>query len=96
MLENTPCTGPSPTYTGLSHPYSGSSYPSSPSCSHYKCKVCKDREDKLLEKLEAIAEAVEKLKSRRGVIPSKKVREPYTPTVLVRRKKRAITDVLFY
>ncbi|KAM3217415.1 hypothetical protein P3L10_026858 [Capsicum annuum] len=28
------------------------------------------------------------------VIPSKKVRDPHTPTVLVRRKKRAIRDVL--
>ncbi|KAM3326818.1 hypothetical protein P3S67_001944 [Capsicum chacoense] len=48
----------------------GPSHPSSPSCSHCKCKVCKDREDKLLDKLKAIAEAVEEFKSRRGVIPS--------------------------
>ncbi|PHT45749.1 hypothetical protein CQW23_14907 [Capsicum baccatum] len=35
-----------------------------------KCEVCKDIEDKLLENLEAIAEAAEELKSRRGVILS--------------------------
>ncbi|KAM3397676.1 hypothetical protein P3S68_001189 [Capsicum galapagoense] len=45
------------------------------------CTVCKDREDKLFNKLEAITEAVEELKSRRGVIPSNEVREPCTPTV---------------
>ncbi|KAM3362060.1 hypothetical protein P3S68_016914 [Capsicum galapagoense] len=49
---NTPCTGPS--------------HPSLPSCSHCKSKVCRDREDKVLEKLEAIAEAAEELKSKRG------------------------------
>ncbi|KAM3397828.1 hypothetical protein P3S68_001342 [Capsicum galapagoense] len=36
----------------------------------YEHVVCKDKEDKLLEKLKAIAEAVEELKSRRSVIPS--------------------------
>ncbi|KAM3341591.1 hypothetical protein P3S68_026557 [Capsicum galapagoense] len=88
MFENTPCTGsPSHPYTGPSHPYSGPSHPSSPSCSHCKCKVCKDREDKLLDKLEAIAKAAEELKSKRGVIPSNEVREPCTPTVEARRKR---------
>ncbi|KAM3396559.1 hypothetical protein P3S68_000071 [Capsicum galapagoense] len=67
----------------------------SPSCSYCKCKVCKDREDKLLDKLEAIAEAVEELKSRRGVIPSNEVREPCNPTVEVRRKRRKIRQILF-
>ncbi|KAM3303964.1 hypothetical protein P3S67_014996 [Capsicum chacoense] len=64
MFENTPCTGPpSHSYTGPSYPYSGPFHPSSPLCSHYKCKVCKDREYKLLDKLEAITEASEELKS---------------------------------
>ncbi|KAM3204966.1 hypothetical protein P3L10_028376 [Capsicum annuum] len=79
-FENTHCTGPS--------------HPSSLSYSHYKCKVCKEREDKLLKKLEAIAEAIEELKSKRGVMSSKKVREPYTPTVAVRRKRRNINQIL--
>ncbi|KAM3220059.1 hypothetical protein P3L10_024590 [Capsicum annuum] len=57
------------------------------------CDVCKNREDKLLKKLEAIAEAVEKLKSRRGIIPSSEVREPCTPTVEVRRKRRKIIQI---
>ncbi|KAM3284490.1 hypothetical protein P3S67_023289 [Capsicum chacoense] len=71
MFENAPCTGPpSHPYTGPSHPYSGLSHSFSPSCSYWKCKVCKDREDKLLEKLEAITKDVEELKSRKGVIPS--------------------------
>ncbi|KAM3361182.1 hypothetical protein P3S68_016036 [Capsicum galapagoense] len=71
MFENTPCTGPpSHPYNGSSHPYSGPSHRSSPSCSYYKYKVCKDKEVKLLDKLEAITKATEELKSRRGVIPS--------------------------
>ncbi|KAM3203465.1 hypothetical protein P3L10_031091 [Capsicum annuum] len=95
MFENTPCTGPpSHPYTGLSHLYSGPSHPSSPLYSHCKCKVYKDREDKLLDKLEAIAEDVEELKSRRGVIPSNEVREPCTPTVEVRRNRRKIRQIL--
>ncbi|MDV3185179.1 MAG: hypothetical protein Q8842_02365, partial [Candidatus Phytoplasma australasiaticum] len=52
IFENTPCTGPlSHPYTGPSHPYSGPSHLSSPLYSHWKYKVCKDREDKLLQKL---------------------------------------------
>ncbi|KAM3270853.1 hypothetical protein P3S67_029055 [Capsicum chacoense] len=56
--------------------------------------MCKDNKDKLLEKLEAIAEAVEKLKSRRDIIPSNEVRDPCTPTVAVRRKRRKIRQIL--
>ncbi|KAM3219172.1 hypothetical protein P3L10_023703 [Capsicum annuum] len=96
IFENTPCTGPpSNPYTGPSHPYSGPSHPFSPSCSHCKYKVCKEIEDKLLDKLEAIAEAAEKLKSRRGVIPSNELREPCTLTVEVRRKRIKIRQILF-
>ncbi|KAF3656826.1 hypothetical protein FXO37_15267 [Capsicum annuum] len=53
-----------------------------------------DGEDKLLEKLEAITEVVEELKSKRGIIPSKKVRDLYTPTEMVRRKRRNIRQLL--
>ncbi|KAM3326438.1 hypothetical protein P3S67_001564 [Capsicum chacoense] len=42
---------------------------------------------------DAITKTVEELKSKRGIIPSKKVRKPYTPTVAVGRKKRAINQV---
>ncbi|KAM3344980.1 hypothetical protein P3S68_024689 [Capsicum galapagoense] len=88
MFENTACTGPlSHPYADSSYPYSGPSYPSSPLCSHCKYKVCKDREDKLLKNLEAIAEAAEELKSMRGVIPSNEVRESCTPTVKGPSKK---------
>ncbi|KAF3620488.1 hypothetical protein FXO37_33240 [Capsicum annuum] len=38
-------------------------------------------QDKLFEKVEAITKSFEELKSNRGFIPSKKVRDPYTPTV---------------
>ncbi|KAF3645806.1 hypothetical protein FXO38_12058 [Capsicum annuum] len=85
---------PSHLYTDPSHPYGGPSHPSSPLCSHCKCKVCKDREDKLLEKLEVITKASEDLKSKKGVIPSKKLRKPYTPTVAVGRKTRNIRQIL--
>ncbi|KAM3326335.1 hypothetical protein P3S67_001461 [Capsicum chacoense] len=95
IFENTPCTSPfSHPYTGPSYPYSGPSHPSSPSYSYCKCKVCKDREDRHLEKLEAIVEAADELKSRKGVIPSNEVRESCTPTVEVRRKRRKIRQIL--
>ncbi|KAF3649550.1 hypothetical protein FXO37_18910 [Capsicum annuum] len=55
---------------------------------------CKDSQDKLFEKVEVIAKDVEELKSKRGFIPSKKVRESYIPTAAVRGKKRAISQVL--
>ena len=57
--------------------------------------MCKDREDKLLDKLKAIAKAIEELKFRRGVITSNEVREPCTPTVEVRSKRRKIRQILF-
>ncbi|KAF3619491.1 hypothetical protein FXO38_32903 [Capsicum annuum] len=73
----------------------GPSHPSLPSCSHCECDECKDRQDKLFEKVEAISKDIKEFKSKRCVIPFKKVREPHTPTALVRRKKRVIRDVLF-
>ncbi|KAM3357795.1 hypothetical protein P3S68_020726 [Capsicum galapagoense] len=94
VFKNTPCTIPSHPYIDLSHPYNGPPHPFLPLFSHYKCKRCKDREDKLLENIEAIAKATEELKSKWGVIPSKKLREPYTPTVAVRRKTRNIRQIL--
>ncbi|KAF3683084.1 hypothetical protein FXO37_02030 [Capsicum annuum] len=95
MFENKPLTGLSPYYTSPSHPYTSASYPSPPPSFRCKYKECKDNHDKLFEKVEAITKVVEELKSKRGVIPSKKVRESYTPTTMVRRKKRAISQVLF-
>ncbi|KAF3627034.1 hypothetical protein FXO37_30065 [Capsicum annuum] len=43
---------------------------------------------------EAITKVVKELKTKRGVIPSKKVKESYSSTTAVRRKKRAISQVL--
>ncbi|KAF3684321.1 hypothetical protein FXO38_00351 [Capsicum annuum] len=74
-------------------PYTGPSHLSSPSCSRCKYDEYKERQDKLFKKVEAISKAIEELKSKRCVIPSKE-REPHTPTTLVRKKKRAIRDVL--
>ncbi|KAM3338241.1 hypothetical protein P3S68_031458 [Capsicum galapagoense] len=51
-------------------------------------------ENKLLKNLEAIVEAIEELKSSRGVIPSNKVGKTCTPTVAVRRKRRKIRKIL--
>ncbi|KAM3338754.1 hypothetical protein P3S68_030840 [Capsicum galapagoense] len=53
-----------------------------------------DEQDKLFEKVKSISKSIEEFKSKRCFIPSKKVREPHTPTELVRRKKRPIRDVL--
>ncbi|KAF3634621.1 hypothetical protein FXO37_26389 [Capsicum annuum] len=79
---------------GPFHPCTGPSHPSSPSCSGCECEECKDSQDKLFEKVEAISKDIKEFKSKRCVIPSKKAREPQTPTVLVKRKKKAIRDVL--
>ncbi|KAF3613046.1 hypothetical protein FXO38_36469 [Capsicum annuum] len=73
MFEIIPYTSPSHPYIGLSHPYSGPSYLSLPLCSHCKCNECMDRQDKLFEKIEAITKAFEELKSKRGVMLSKKL-----------------------
>ncbi|KAF3652136.1 hypothetical protein FXO37_17652 [Capsicum annuum] len=62
--------------------------------SHNDEHVDAQEKDQLFEKIDALTNVVEKLKSKRGVIPSKKVREPYTPTVEVRKKKRAIRHIL--
>ena len=70
MFENTPFL-----------PYTGPSHLSSLSCSRCECDEYKDRQDKIFEKVEAISKAIEELKSKRCVIPSKKVREPRTPTM---------------
>ncbi|KAF3613573.1 hypothetical protein FXO38_36160 [Capsicum annuum] len=43
MFEITPYTGLSHSYTDPFLPYGGPSHLSSPSCSHCKCKECKDR-----------------------------------------------------
>ncbi|KAF3618775.1 hypothetical protein FXO37_34027 [Capsicum annuum] len=53
-------------------PYSGPSHPSSLSCSHCKCKGCMDKQDKLFQKIDALTNVVEELKSKKGVIPFKK------------------------
>ncbi|KAM3397804.1 hypothetical protein P3S68_001317 [Capsicum galapagoense] len=97
IFENIPCTSPlSHPYTGPSHFYSGFSHPSSPSCSHCKCNVCKDRDDKLLDKLEAIAKAAEELKSKRGVIPSNEgpLEKVYIFVVLSKEKKKELEEFI--
>ncbi|KAF3656833.1 hypothetical protein FXO37_15262 [Capsicum annuum] len=45
-------------YTSPSHPYGGPSHPSSPSYFYYKYKECKDRPDKLFEKIDTITEVI--------------------------------------
>ncbi|KAM3266660.1 hypothetical protein P3L10_003655 [Capsicum annuum] len=69
------------------------SHPDVAASCDYEHVVSKDREDKLLKNLEAITKAAEELKFRRGVIPSNEVREPCTPTVAVRRKRRKIRQI---
>ncbi|KAF3658020.1 hypothetical protein FXO37_14614 [Capsicum annuum] len=53
---------------------------SSRPCSHCKCKECMDRQDKLFQKIDVLTNTIEELKSKRGVISYKNVRQPYTPT----------------
>ncbi|PHT38265.1 Vicilin-like antimicrobial peptides 2-3 [Capsicum baccatum] len=50
----------------------GHCHPSLSSCSRCECDKCKDRQDKLFEKVEAISKAIKQFKSKRCVIPSKK------------------------
>ncbi|KAF3626078.1 hypothetical protein FXO37_30527 [Capsicum annuum] len=72
----------------------GPSHTSSPSCSRCECGECKYSQDKLFENVEAISKVIKEFKSKRGVIPSKKLREQFTAVLLFRRKKRAISDIL--
>ncbi|KAM3321547.1 hypothetical protein P3S67_002698 [Capsicum chacoense] len=78
--------------------YDGGNHPASTSATnrdydHVGAPQKINIEDKLLDKLETIAEAIKKLKSRRGVIPSNEVRDPFTPTVEVRRKRIKIRQI---
>ena len=77
-------------------PFSGhttSFGPSSSSCSACKCQECKHRHDNLISSIDALTVAVKELTSKRGVIPSRKITEPFTP-LEVKRRKRAISKVL--
>lgn len=47
-----------------------------------------------LSKIDALIDIVKELKSKRIVIPSKKVRESYTPIVEFRMKKKEIRYIL--
>ncbi|KAF3642405.1 hypothetical protein FXO37_22538 [Capsicum annuum] len=85
-------------YTGPFHPYTSPSHPSSPSCSHCKYEEGTDSQDKIFEKEKSIAKTIEELKSKRGVIPSKMVTKPITPTMaaeilcLIRGRKLAYPE----
>ncbi|KAF3666453.1 hypothetical protein FXO38_09065 [Capsicum annuum] len=53
---------------------------------------CKDNQDKLFEKVDAIAKAVEELKSKKGVIPSKK----YVEVILCLMRSRQLVYLKAY
>ncbi|KAF3626857.1 hypothetical protein FXO38_29022 [Capsicum annuum] len=59
------------------HPYKGSSHPSSHSYSRCEYKECKDSQDKLFQKVEAISKDVEEFKSKKGVRLAVEVQESF-------------------
>uniref|UniRef100_M1BVY5 Uncharacterized protein n=1 Tax=Solanum tuberosum TaxID=4113 RepID=M1BVY5_SOLTU len=83
-------------YAGFTH-FSGHTTffsPFSSSCSACKCEECKNKEAQLIsigedvkKSLDALTSAVKELISKRGVIPSRKISEPFTPLKIKRRKK---------
>ncbi|KAH0712709.1 hypothetical protein KY289_008668 [Solanum tuberosum] len=84
-------------------PFSGhttSFAPSSSSCSACKCEECKNKEAQLIstgedvkKSLDALTSAVKELISKRGVIPSRKISEPFTP-LKIKRRRKSISKIL--
>ncbi|KAH0746449.1 hypothetical protein KY285_008106 [Solanum tuberosum] len=84
-------------------PFSGhttSFGPSSSLCSACKCEECKNKEAQLIstgedvkKSLDALTSAVKELISKRGVIPSRKISEPFTP-LKIKRRRKSISKIL--
>ncbi|KAH0659568.1 hypothetical protein KY289_028316 [Solanum tuberosum] len=84
-------------------PFSGhttSFAPSSSLCSACKCEECKNKEAQLIstgedvkKSLDALTSAVKELISKRGVIPSRKISEPFTP-LKIKRRRKSISKIL--
>ncbi|KAH0753936.1 hypothetical protein KY290_024206 [Solanum tuberosum] len=74
--------------------------PSSSSCSASKCEECKNKEAQLISTgeevkkfLDALSSVVKELISKRGVIPSRKISEPFTP-LKIKRRRKSISKIL--
>ncbi|KAG5601714.1 hypothetical protein H5410_033084 [Solanum commersonii] len=74
--------------------------PSSSSCSACKCEECKNKEAQLIstgedvkKSLDALTSAVKKLISKRGVVLSRKISEPFTP-LKIKRRRKSISKIL--
>ncbi|KAH0783095.1 hypothetical protein KY290_002693 [Solanum tuberosum] len=68
-----------------------------------KCEECKNKEAQLIstgedvkKSLDALTSVVKELISKRGVIPSRKISEPFTPLKIKRRKKINFQDIIKY
>ncbi|KAG5617242.1 hypothetical protein H5410_017066 [Solanum commersonii] len=73
---------------------------SSSSCSACKCEECKNKEARLIstgedvkKSLDALTSVVKELISKRGVIPSRKISEPFTP-LKIKRRRKSISKIL--
>ncbi|KAG5596024.1 hypothetical protein H5410_037256 [Solanum commersonii] len=74
--------------------------PSSSSCSACKCEECKNKVAQLIstgedvkKSLDALTSAVKELISKRAVIPSRKISEPFTP-LKIKRRRKSISKIL--
>ncbi|KAF3676542.1 hypothetical protein FXO38_04240 [Capsicum annuum] len=57
-------------------------------CSAYKCKDCKTKHDGVINVFNALTTSINKMASKRGVIPSKRISYPYTPLEIKMAKRR--------
>ncbi|KAH0693922.1 hypothetical protein KY285_021019 [Solanum tuberosum] len=74
--------------------------PSSSSCSACKCEECKNKEAQLIstgedvkKSLDTLTSVVKELISKRCVIPSRKISEPFTP-LKIKRRRKSISKIL--
>ncbi|KAG5627958.1 hypothetical protein H5410_013176 [Solanum commersonii] len=81
-------------------PFSEHTTSFAPFSSSCKCEECKNKEAQLIstgedvkKSLDALTSAVKELISKRGVIPSRKISEPFTP-LKIKRRRKSISKIL--
>ncbi|PHT36805.1 hypothetical protein CQW23_24505 [Capsicum baccatum] len=63
-------------------------FAASSECSSYKCQDRKAKHDGVINAINALTASVKKIISKRGVIPSKRISNPYTPLEIKEAKRR--------
>ncbi|KAF3659997.1 hypothetical protein FXO38_12349 [Capsicum annuum] len=63
-------------------------FATSSECSACKCQDCKAKHDEAINVINALTASIKKITSKRGVIPSKRISNPYTPLEIKMAKRR--------